>query len=267
MRLIDGAPRWRPACGLGPPPPLEIAPQPNLQFEREEETGTTLSEGWFGDAVRWLIDGYNLMHAAGMLDHDRRSREVFRRKRRQFLARLADALGSARTVETTVVFDASVPPGDFPPASVYQGMTVLFALDDEDADTLIERLIREASAPKKLTVVSTDRRVRQAATRRRAQALTAEAFLDLLDRSRRDVQRRARGGNLDRADQGHGGNDPTVELAERAAAVSPEELDFWLEEFRDLEDAPEWKEPLLSPPPLLTDAEIAQIQREIDREP
>ena len=39
-----------------------------------------------------------------------------------------------------------------------------------------------------------------------------------------------------------------------------------LEEFRDLNDAPEIKEALTPDRALLTEAEIAQIQREIDQE-
>ena len=66
-----------------------------------------------------------------------------------------------------MVFDASVPPGDFPPVSIYRGLSVLFALGDENADARIEQLIGEHSNPKTLTVVSSDNRIRLAATRRR----------------------------------------------------------------------------------------------------
>ena len=63
--------------------------------------------------MRWLIDGYNVMHAGGHLV-PKLGREGFRRERRRFLDELAGALGPDRTAGTTVVFDASVPPGDFP---------------------------------------------------------------------------------------------------------------------------------------------------------
>ena len=90
---------------------------------------------------------------------------------------MAAALGPL-VHDTTVVFDASKPPGDFPIESIYKGITVIFALSDEDADARIERMIAHHSNPKALTVVSTDRRVRQAATRRKARAMRADDFLD-----------------------------------------------------------------------------------------
>ena len=54
-------------------------------------------------------------------------------------------------------------------------MSIIFALGDENADARIEQLIAAHSAPKSLTVVSTDRRVRQAANRRKARSITSEA--------------------------------------------------------------------------------------------
>ena len=78
----------------------------------------------------WLIDGYNLMFAAGALDGREIRRESFHRKRRRFLCDLADALGPERCRETTVVLDASTPPADFPLKTVYQGLNLIFALGD-----------------------------------------------------------------------------------------------------------------------------------------
>ncbi len=62
--------------------------------------------------MRWLIDGYNVMHAGGRLG-PKLGREGFRRARRRFLNELAATLPSEEAEHTTVVFDASVPPGDF----------------------------------------------------------------------------------------------------------------------------------------------------------
>ena len=114
----------------------------------------------------WLIDGYNLMHAAGAIDRQEIRRELFQRKRRRFLSELAEALGPKRCQETTVVLDASTPPADFPLEAVHQGLNLIFALGDENADARIETLIAAHSAPKSLTVVSSDRRIRRAAQRR-----------------------------------------------------------------------------------------------------
>ena len=198
--------------------------------------------------MRWLIDGYNVMHAAGRLG-PRLSRERFRRARRRFLDEVADALSKDHAADVTVVFDASVPPGDFPISSTYRGMRVIFAYGDEDADTRIEYILGHDSNPKSLTVVSSDRRIRDAASRRRCTPLTADAFLDLKD---------------------HPGAfaPPPSRLPQDGDRPIPaaDDAESWAEIFRGVDDLPGVDE--LAPPhaDLLTDAEIAEIQRLIDRE-
>ncbi len=132
--------------------------------------------------MRWLIDGYNVMHAAGWLG-PRLGREGFRRARRRFLDDLVGGTraGSVRR-DTTVVFDASAPPGRFRARRpAIAGLASVFALGDENADARIEQLIAEDSNPKTLTVVSSDRRIRQAAARRQCRSVTADEFWELID--------------------------------------------------------------------------------------
>lgn len=57
------------------------------------------------------------------------------------------------------------------------GMDVLYAGAGREADDVIELLIARDSAPRRLLVVSTDRRLVRAARRRRAQSLTSQQFL------------------------------------------------------------------------------------------
>jgi predicted RNA-binding protein with PIN domain len=199
--------------------------------------------------MRWLIDGYNLMHAAGMLG-PKLGREGFRRARRRFLDEVAEILPVERTGEVTVVFDAKVPPGDFPVASTYRGLRLIFALGDEDADSRIEYIIGKDSNPGTLTVVSSDRRIRQAASRRRAKPLTADAFWDQKDHL----------AGLTR---------PRVESeseADRDGETDPAEAAFWVEAFRDVDGFPGIRDIRSPSTQMLTDAEIAEIQRLIDRE-
>ncbi len=203
----------------------------------------------------WLIDGYNLMHAAGAIDGREVRRESFQRKRRRFLNDLADALGPERCRETTVVLDASTPPADFPLKTVHRGLNLIFALGDENADARIEILIAAHSAPKSLTVVSSDRRIRRAAQRRRAQTLSADEFLDLLERFQTAKRR-------EMASQNHA----TPRSLDRDSPLSAEEAAFWLAEFGELDAAPETKEAFTPGATLLTDADIARIQKEIDSE-
>src|SRR5207302_1583757 len=114
------------------------------------------------DPMRILIDGYNLMYALG-LPGKRHGPDGFRKVRTRFLNDLAAALGAVAAHQTTVVFDASHSPVHLPRESIYKGMTIVYAVDDDSADERIEQLIAAHSAPKLLTVVSTDHRIRQAA--------------------------------------------------------------------------------------------------------
>ena len=205
----------------------------------------------------WLIDGYNLMHAAGALNGRELRRESFHRKRRRFLSDLADALGPERCRETTVVLDASTPPADFPLKTVYQGLNLIFALGDENADARIEDLIAAHSAPKSLTVVSSDRRIRRAAQRRRARTLSADEFLDLLERFQIQTAKRHEVPSQ---------NPATPRSLDRDSPLSAEEAALWLAEFGELDAALETKEAFGPGATLLTDAEIARIQKEIDSE-
>jgi predicted RNA-binding protein with PIN domain len=202
--------------------------------------------------MRWLIDGYNVMHAGGRLK-PKLGREGFRRARRRFLDELAAVLPSEETQETTVVFDASMPPGDFRLEEQYRGLQVLFALGDENADARIERLIAAHSTPKALTVVSSDHRIRQAAKRRKAAVLTAEEYWDRID----DLKER----------QSHR-DEPQAEQGERTPADQPnDDKALWYEVFGDLDRSVETREALSRDATLLTEAELAELKREIEREP
>lgn len=202
--------------------------------------------------MRWLIDGYNVMYAGGRLG-PKLGREGFRRARRRFLEELAEALPSEETEETTVVFDASAPPGDFKLDDHYRGLHVVFALGDENADARIEQLIAAHAAPKSLTVVSSDRRIRQAARRKSATVMTAEDYWYRLD----DLKERESGRHKAEASV------PETTAGDRAALDSA----LWREVFRDLDESVETREALDPDAALLTDEEIAELKRQIEREP
>jgi predicted RNA-binding protein with PIN domain len=200
--------------------------------------------------MRWLIDGYNVMHAGGRIAPGIKP-EPFRRARRRFLDELADALTPEMANETTIVFDANSPPADFPLDSIYRGIRVLFALGDESADARIEMLIAKHGTPKTLTTVSTDRRIRQAATRRRGGSMTAEQYWQLID-DRKERIRPVR-------------RPPKVQIPRPKPPVV-DETAFWLEAFAELNEAPEIQQLSARDDTLLTDAEIAQIEREVEIE-
>ncbi len=122
-----------------------------------------------------IIDGYNLLHASGVFGAARGPRG-FEQSRVALLDLLADLLGgdAARTI---VVFDAANAPDGLPGRHVYRGIRVWFAREFPDADSLIERLIEDDTAPQSLVVVSSDRRLQVAARRRRASAIECDAWL------------------------------------------------------------------------------------------
>jgi predicted RNA-binding protein with PIN domain len=195
------------------------------------------------------------MHAGGRLG-PKLSREGFRRARRRFLDELAQALGPLVAPESTVVFDASMPPGDFSPVSTYRGLTVLFALGDENADARIEVLISKHSNPKSLSVVSSDNRIRLAASKRRCRSLSAEKFWELLDSLK---EARARMEKVP-------AKPPEPGNAEESSSRQ-DDVSYWMNVFRELDESPEIRRAFAPDEPLLTDAAIEEIRREIDREP
>jgi predicted RNA-binding protein with PIN domain len=204
--------------------------------------------------MRWLLDGYNVMHANGLLG-PKLGREGFRRARRRFLDDLSSALGPEASQQTTVVFDATAHPADFGLNTSYRGLGIVFALGDENADARIEQLIMADANPRSLAVVSSDRRIRQAAERARARAVTAAEYWELIDDLKERKNRRSA---------------PEDPAAPGRAGTGREPVDdesaHWLEIFGHIGDEDDVRQAFLPPRSLLTDADIAELEREIERE-
>ena len=159
-----------------------------------------------------LIDGYNLLHESGIIGRGRHH-SALQRSRQALLNALAKSISSEELSQTQVVFDAKQAPSGLPQTLNHQGIEVLFAVDYEEADDLIEELIRKHPTPRKLIVVSSDHRIQRAARRRRAKAVDSGSWLDdLLHPSQPSVTR--------------------LQLpAEKEKNLTPEEINHWLEEF------------------------------------
>jgi predicted RNA-binding protein with PIN domain len=168
-----------------------------------------------------LIDGYNLLHAMGVIS-GRAGPLGLEKARLRLLGLLRGTYGPEEASRVTVVFDAA---GALPGATEvqdYKGIRVRFAVRQQEADDLIEYLIGHDSAPKNLQVVSDDRRIQQAARRRQCVVTGCEDYLAWLGRHRRQQRgQRAAPGKPER--------------------VSAAEAERWLEEFGDLENDPEVK--------------------------
>jgi hypothetical protein len=161
-----------------------------------------------------LIDGYNLLNAVGIAGRGAGPGGL-ERSRLALLNFLAESLSAEEIPRTTVVFDArSAPPG-LPGTTDHRGLTVRFAAGYEDADSLIEELIRSDSAPRKLVVVSSDHRLQRAARRRRATPIDSDAwYAEVLQRRRQRQQQSAVEGK---------NRPPLPPLAE--------DVDYWVRQF------------------------------------
>ncbi|MCX7426065.1 MAG: NYN domain-containing protein [Planctomycetia bacterium] len=132
-----------------------------------------------------LIDGYNLMNVAGIVGRGI-GPGALARSRLALLNFLAESLDPREIAATTVVFDAAEAPPGLPRVTHHRGLTVRFASQYPDADSLIEELIDQSTAPRRLTVVSSDHRLQRAARRRRAKPMDCDAwYAGMIARRRR----------------------------------------------------------------------------------
>jgi predicted RNA-binding protein with PIN domain len=178
----------------------------------------------------YIIDGYNLIHALGMIQH-KLDPGGLEESRRKLLTLLADAFGAGAS-SVTVVFDAQHAPPGLPHRQQYHGLHIHFAPKNQSADDLIETMLDETTQPRLLVIVSNDGRLQNAAKQRGARAWSHEDLLDYLEKREkaRSSPPSTGGGRLEPADE------------RRRAALSPEELKRWLKEFDTLESDPEFKE-------------------------
>jgi predicted RNA-binding protein with PIN domain len=121
--------------------------------------------------VRFLVDGYNLMHAAGYLTARPTGR--LDPARRRFLDWLA-GVAAARAVSMRVVFDGQKSPRPSPETD-HRGVRVRFAFG-QAADDEIETLLTGPS--RDVVVVSNDSRLHESARRAGAAAWPCDKFLD-----------------------------------------------------------------------------------------
>jgi hypothetical protein len=162
-----------------------------------------------------LIDGYNLMHAAGVVAGGAGPGGL-ERSRLALLNFIAESVPSETLAVTTVVFDAAGAPPGLPSTLSHRGLVVRFAAGYEDADALIEELVLADSAPRRLLVVSSDHRLHRAARRRRAKAIDSDRwYAAMLRRRKRPPPAR------------------DSDALKTAAPLSEGEVEFWLARFGD----------------------------------
>jgi predicted RNA-binding protein with PIN domain len=132
-----------------------------------------------------IIDGYNLIFQCGLQGRTAGSLAL-EKARNRLISELSTRLDEPTREKTTIVFDANDRPvKEVADEQQINGLHVVYAADHDDADSLIEELIRRHPTPKKLTVVSSDHRLHEAARRRKATAVDSDVWFDRLDRNPR----------------------------------------------------------------------------------
>lgn len=153
----------------------------------------------------FIIDGHNLLHTILKAEGD--SEVISDVGLCRILGRYFKLTGE----KGEMIFDGTGPPEK----TVFDNISnleVFFAGLRTDADTVIEDKIRVNTAPKRLTIVSSDRRLRKAAHARRCTAMKSEAFWS-------DVQK-----ELNR-------KRPAREPMAKRQGLSESETDQWLDVF------------------------------------
>jgi hypothetical protein len=119
-----------------------------------------------------IVDAYNVLHAwrtgpAGGTVADLRALGALTRR---------PPFGREDAV---LVCDGPCPDPDRESIELGPGVVARFAGPGRDADTMIEGLIGASSAPARLIVVSSDRRIERAARRRGCRAMASEEFIGI----------------------------------------------------------------------------------------
>jgi hypothetical protein len=191
-----------------------------------------------------LIDGYNLLHASGILPRGLGPGGL-ERSRLALLNFLVDSLEPSELQRSAIVFDAPENVRGRPSEFVHRGLQVYFARGPEGADERIEELIKLDSVPRKLIVVSSDHRLHRAAKRRRATPIDSDIW------HRQLVARRFA---------------PPTQPAAPARPTPPDgsdEVAYWLERFGIDEQAlaAELEAPAVPEPEPVVEAEAAEPEK------
>ncbi len=169
--------------------------------------------------MRFLIDGYNLMHRLGLAQP--RGSGRLERCRANLLEWLERVHG--RELDSvTVVFDGREGIRQAKSSSTRGGIRIQFSVG-QIADDLIEELIEHERSPRTLTVVSSDRRIQESARRRGCAFWSCDRYLEWS------------------TDRGHTPPKPP-QLPDKPEMPSAEELNHWQNEFAELDQDPELRE-------------------------
>jgi len=116
-----------------------------------------------------IVDGHNLLHSIYKVEGD--SEVISDIGLSRIIGRYLKLTGQ----KGEIIFDGTGPRDKVIFDSV-DGVEILFAGMGTDTDTVIEGKIKAHTAPKRLIIVSSDRRLRRAARTRKATSIKSEDF-------------------------------------------------------------------------------------------
>ncbi len=117
----------------------------------------------------FIIDGHNLLHAIPKVDES--SESISDVQLCRIIGRYLKLIGQ----KGEIIFDGTGP-RDKSGFDNISNLEVFFAGPGADTDTVIEDKISVNTAPKRLIIVSSDRRLRKAARARKATSIRSEVF-------------------------------------------------------------------------------------------
>jgi hypothetical protein len=153
-----------------------------------------------------LIDGYNLLRAVQNL-----TEQPFNITDVQLCLVLGEYLYRIKK-NGRIVFDGTGPK-DKTAFKNIKNLEVIFSGSSHEADDIIEKLVFENTAPKNLVVVSSDRRVKAAAKKRKATAVDCVDFWTEVTKTLEKKRRRK------------------PEPQAKFIGISEAETEYWLREF------------------------------------
>ena len=179
---------------------------------------------------RIIIDGYNLLHAAGLVRGKLIGKQL-EGARLRLLKRLAYQMTKDQRASTTVVFDAKAMLVVSTREELIEGFRVFYPEPGHEADELIEQMIAHDPDPHRLRVVSSDRRLHRAARERMATAINSDRFLDELD-ERRAAPEEGSPALVTRPPVPI----PRENASPRSESTAPAgDVDYWMKEFGEIE--------------------------------
>ena len=153
-----------------------------------------------------IVDGYNLLRAVQNL-----SEQTAGVADTQICQIINRYLGITKN-RGAIIFDG-IGPRDKSGFNNLASLEVVFSGRSKEADDVIEKLVLINSAPRSLTIVSSDRRIKAAANKRKATAINSIGFwLDMLKTIDKKSKKKS-------------------EPPEKYLGISEAETDYWLRLF------------------------------------